>query len=209
MILFPAIDLRTAHCVRLKLGDMDQATVYNDDPAAQAKAFEDQGFRVAARRRPERRLRRRSRQWRGGRGDPEGDEEPGAARRRHPHARPYRGLAREGPGARHPRHGRGARSGSGQGGLPALSPARSPSASTRAAARSRSRAGRRHRRSASIELAQEIRGRRRRRHHLHRHRPRRRARPASTGKRRSSLPTRCRSRSSPPAASPRSPTSCA
>src|SRR5690606_9549986 len=31
-------------CVRLKLGDMEQATVYNADPAAQAKAFEDQGF---------------------------------------------------------------------------------------------------------------------------------------------------------------------
>jgi phosphoribosylformimino-5-aminoimidazole carboxamide ribotide isomerase len=44
MILFPAIDLKDAQCVRLKLGDMDQATVYNPDPAAQAKAFEDQGF---------------------------------------------------------------------------------------------------------------------------------------------------------------------
>ncbi len=30
--------------MRLKLGDMDQATVYNEDPAAQARAFEDQGF---------------------------------------------------------------------------------------------------------------------------------------------------------------------
>jgi phosphoribosylformimino-5-aminoimidazole carboxamide ribotide isomerase len=44
MILFPAIDLKDGQCVRLKLGDMDQATVYNTDPAAQAKAFEDQGF---------------------------------------------------------------------------------------------------------------------------------------------------------------------
>ena len=44
MILFPAIDLKDGDCVRLKLGDMDQATVYNADPAAQAKAFEDQGF---------------------------------------------------------------------------------------------------------------------------------------------------------------------
>ena len=43
-ILFPAIDLKDGECVRLKLGDMDQATVYNTDPAAQAKAFEDQGF---------------------------------------------------------------------------------------------------------------------------------------------------------------------
>jgi phosphoribosylformimino-5-aminoimidazole carboxamide ribotide isomerase len=45
MILFPAIDLKDGQCVRLKLGDMDQATVYNDSPGAQAKAFEDQGFK--------------------------------------------------------------------------------------------------------------------------------------------------------------------
>ncbi|ACP27131.1 phosphoribosylformimino-5-aminoimidazole carboxamide ribotide isomerase [Sinorhizobium fredii NGR234] len=44
MILFPAIDLKDGQCVRLKLGDMDQATVYNPDPAAQARAFEEQGF---------------------------------------------------------------------------------------------------------------------------------------------------------------------
>lgn len=44
MILFPAIDLKDGECVRLKLGDMSQATVYNADPGAQAKAFEHQGF---------------------------------------------------------------------------------------------------------------------------------------------------------------------
>lgn len=44
MILFPAIDLKDGECVRLKLGDMNEATVYNENPAAQAKAFEDQGF---------------------------------------------------------------------------------------------------------------------------------------------------------------------
>jgi len=44
MILFPAIDLKDGQCVRLKLGDMDQATVFNDDPAAQALSFEAQGF---------------------------------------------------------------------------------------------------------------------------------------------------------------------
>ena len=44
MILFPAIDLKDGQCVRLKLGDMDQATVFNTDPGAQAKEFEDQGF---------------------------------------------------------------------------------------------------------------------------------------------------------------------
>jgi len=44
VILFPAIDLKDGQCVRLKLGEMDQATVFNDNPAAQAKIFEDQGF---------------------------------------------------------------------------------------------------------------------------------------------------------------------
>ncbi|MEO3387129.1 1-(5-phosphoribosyl)-5-[(5-phosphoribosylamino)methylideneamino]imidazole-4-carboxamide isomerase [Mesorhizobium sp. CAU 1741] len=44
MILFPAIDLKQGQCVRLKLGEMDSATVYNADPAAQARIFEDQGF---------------------------------------------------------------------------------------------------------------------------------------------------------------------
>jgi len=44
MILFPAIDLKDGKCVRLKLGDMAEATVFNDDPAAQAKSFENQGF---------------------------------------------------------------------------------------------------------------------------------------------------------------------
>jgi phosphoribosylformimino-5-aminoimidazole carboxamide ribotide isomerase len=44
VILFPAIDLKDGQCVRLKLGDMATATVYNEDPAAQAKAFESQGF---------------------------------------------------------------------------------------------------------------------------------------------------------------------
>lgn len=44
MILFPAIDLKDGQCVRLKLGDMEQATVFNDNPAAQARIFEDQGF---------------------------------------------------------------------------------------------------------------------------------------------------------------------
>lgn len=44
MILFPAIDLKNGQCVRLKQGDMDQATIYNENPGAQAKAFEEQGF---------------------------------------------------------------------------------------------------------------------------------------------------------------------
>jgi phosphoribosylformimino-5-aminoimidazole carboxamide ribotide isomerase len=45
MILFPAIDLKDGECVRLKLGDMNKATVYNTDPGAQALAFEQQGFK--------------------------------------------------------------------------------------------------------------------------------------------------------------------
>jgi len=44
VILFPAIDLKEGRCVRLKQGDMDQATIFNDDPAAQAATFEGQGF---------------------------------------------------------------------------------------------------------------------------------------------------------------------
>ncbi|MEF2553382.1 1-(5-phosphoribosyl)-5-[(5-phosphoribosylamino)methylideneamino]imidazole-4-carboxamide isomerase [Aurantimonas sp. A2-1-M11] len=43
-ILFPAIDLKDGACVRLKLGLMDQATVYNAEPAAQAREFRDAGF---------------------------------------------------------------------------------------------------------------------------------------------------------------------
>jgi len=44
MILFPAIDLKDGHCVRLQRGAMESATVFNADPAAQAKAFADAGF---------------------------------------------------------------------------------------------------------------------------------------------------------------------
>ena len=43
MILYPAIDLKNGACVRLVKGDMDQATVFNTDPAAQAKSFADAG----------------------------------------------------------------------------------------------------------------------------------------------------------------------
>jgi len=44
MILFAAIDLKDGQCVRLRQGEMTQATVFNADPAAQARLFEDQGF---------------------------------------------------------------------------------------------------------------------------------------------------------------------
>lgn len=43
MILYPAIDLKDGQCVRLLKGDMDKATVFGDDPAAQARAFEEAG----------------------------------------------------------------------------------------------------------------------------------------------------------------------
>lgn len=44
MILFPAIDLKGGKCVRLLRGDMASATVFNDDPAAQAASFQATGF---------------------------------------------------------------------------------------------------------------------------------------------------------------------
>ena len=43
LIVFPAIDLKAGQVVRLAEGDMDRATVYGDDPAAQAMLFADQG----------------------------------------------------------------------------------------------------------------------------------------------------------------------
>jgi phosphoribosylformimino-5-aminoimidazole carboxamide ribotide isomerase len=44
MILYPAIDLKDGRCVRLERGEMAQATVFSDDPAAQARTFAGQGF---------------------------------------------------------------------------------------------------------------------------------------------------------------------
>jgi phosphoribosylformimino-5-aminoimidazole carboxamide ribotide isomerase len=44
MILFPAIDLKDNQVVRLRLGEMDQATIFNADPVAQAQAFAEAGF---------------------------------------------------------------------------------------------------------------------------------------------------------------------
>ena len=45
MILYPAIDLKDGQCVRLLRGDMDAATVFGEDPAAQARAFAEAGCR--------------------------------------------------------------------------------------------------------------------------------------------------------------------
>lgn len=44
VILFPAIDLKDGKCVRLKRGAMEDATMFNDDPADQAARFEAMGF---------------------------------------------------------------------------------------------------------------------------------------------------------------------
>jgi phosphoribosylformimino-5-aminoimidazole carboxamide ribotide isomerase len=44
VILYPAIDLKDGRCVRLRQGDMAQATIFNTDAAAQARAFESAGF---------------------------------------------------------------------------------------------------------------------------------------------------------------------
>lgn len=44
MIVFPAIDLKDGDCVRLRQGDMERATVFNNDPAAQALSFQNAGF---------------------------------------------------------------------------------------------------------------------------------------------------------------------
>ena len=44
MILYPAIDLKDGRCVRLRQGDMAQATIFSEDPSAQARAFEAAGF---------------------------------------------------------------------------------------------------------------------------------------------------------------------
>lgn len=45
MIIFPAIDLKNGKCVRLFKGDMNQATIFNDSPKAQALEFENAGFK--------------------------------------------------------------------------------------------------------------------------------------------------------------------
>ena len=44
LTLYPAIDLKDGRCVRLRRGDMNQATVYGDDPGAQAKTWQMAGF---------------------------------------------------------------------------------------------------------------------------------------------------------------------
>src|SRR5687768_11772206 len=45
MLLIPAIDLKDGHCVRLKQGDMAQATIFSEDPVAMARHWIDRGAR--------------------------------------------------------------------------------------------------------------------------------------------------------------------
>ena len=166
---------------------MDQATVYSDDPAAQARAWQDAGCRwlhvvdlngafagqpVNARR---------------GRGDPGGGDDAGAARRRHPrHGRRSRPGSR--PACARVILGSAAvkRPGAGAPRPAAPSPAGSRSASTRARGWSPPRAGPRPPRSAhsTSRGAARMRGGG---DHLHRHRARRDAERRSTSRQTAAL----------------------
>ena len=110
MLLFPAIDLKDGKCVRLLRGDMATATVFNDSPAAQAKAFANAGcewlhlvdLNGAVEGHPVNRAAVQS--------ILKEVEGPGPARRRHPHHREHRAVDRGRRQAGHPGHRRGARS---------------------------------------------------------------------------------------------------
>ena len=97
VILFPAIDLKDGQCVRLKLGDMDAGDGVQRRSRRAGADLRGPGLRVSARRRSQRRLCRREPST-----APPSKRScaavtmPGAARRRHPHARPYRELAGKG-----------------------------------------------------------------------------------------------------------------
>ena len=142
LILFPAIDLKSGECVRLVRGDMTQATVFNADPAGAGAHLPGARLRVAAPRRPRRRLRRPADERRRGRSHPRQRVDEGSARRRRARHEDGRRLAGEGRRARHHRHrrGRGPRLSCAR--LRGCFPAASPSASTRATAASPSTAGR-------------------------------------------------------------------
>src|SRR5450830_451672 len=45
MLLIPAIDLKDGHCVRLKQGDMDQSTIFSEEPTVMARSWVDKGAR--------------------------------------------------------------------------------------------------------------------------------------------------------------------
>ena len=69
MHIIPAIDIKDGHCVRLKQGEMQSATVFSEDPAAMAQHWLELGAQRAAPGRPERRGRGQVRgtSWRSGR----------------------------------------------------------------------------------------------------------------------------------------------
>jgi phosphoribosylformimino-5-aminoimidazole carboxamide ribotide isomerase len=71
MLLIPAIDLKDGHCVRLKQGDMDLATVFSEDPAEMALHWLKKGRAPPAPGRPERRLRGQAEERSGDQIDPE------------------------------------------------------------------------------------------------------------------------------------------
>ena len=57
LTLYPAIDLKDGACVRLRRGEMDSATIYSDDPGAQARAWQDGGTATANRLEQRKQLR--------------------------------------------------------------------------------------------------------------------------------------------------------
>ena len=179
----PAIDLKDGACVRLVRGEMASATVFNDDPAAQARHFAEAGFAWLHVVDLDGAFAGQAGQRRGGRGDPAAPSISGPARRRHP------------------RHG--ARSSTGS--TPASTASSSapprcaiprwcatPAADIPGPHRRRHRCarrpgrGRRLGRDLAISSASSSRRAsrsRRRRDHLHRHRPRRRAERRRTSRR--------------------------
>ena len=145
MQIIPAIDIKDGHCVRLKQGEMQSATVFSEDPAAMAQHWLEQGaqrlhlvdLNGAFAGKPKNELAIREIVSVDRRGD------PGAAGRRHPRPRHDRALSRRRHHLRHHRH-RGGQESRASCTTPATRfPATSSSASTRATARSRPTAGRR------------------------------------------------------------------
>ena len=109
VILFPAIDLKNGQCVRLEQGDMARATVFNLDPAAQARELRAQGFEYLHVVDLDGAFAGKPVNAQAVEAMLEDDHDAGAARRRHPRPRDRRSLARQGHHPRHHRHRRGAR----------------------------------------------------------------------------------------------------
>ena len=183
MILFPAIDLKGGACVRLVRGEMASATVFNDDPAAQARAFAATGFRWLHVVDLDGAFAGKSVNGDAVRAIRAAVDLQHPARRRHPRPRRDRLLARSRHRPGRARHRRAARSGTGAPRRAPSFPAASSSASMRATAASRSRAGPRPAIVGAVDLGAALRRCRGRGDRLHRHRPRRRADRRSTRRR--------------------------